>query len=297
MSISVAPAEKQLTVYTIDEFLGSVSSKSVAGERVLVDLSKLEFIDLFAMICIIYCCADLLDLNGCQVELDVSKGRACSFLPRAGFFNALSDKVTLKNDYSFSDDDWVDALRGSNPALLELTSINSPKVIDDILDRLITVLRRELHYDDSDAYDLAIVFSELCQNVLDHNPPDSDGLAAMQVYSGRHGRFMQFVVADRGMGIRQTLQHNLRYAGINTDVEAISQSIRLGVSEYSDDPTRGNGLYHLLDLSFKHLGTVHIRSGNGKVYLRTDRRRAKGFSVPFLSGCQFSVSFDEKEQE
>ncbi|MCZ7673839.1 MAG: hypothetical protein M5U34_45320 [Chloroflexi bacterium] len=189
--------------------------------------------------------------------------------------------------------DQADALRGNNPALLELTVIDSPEVIDEILDRLINVLCDQLHYRIHDAYDLAIVFSELCQNVLDHNSVAADGLAAMQVYNGRHGRFMQFVVADRGDGIRKTLQRNQKYAGLNTDIDAIIQSIKLGASEY-EDPTRGNGLYHLLELSFKHQGAVHIRSGSGKVYLRMDHRKAKGFDVPFLSGCQFSISFRER---
>jgi sensor histidine kinase regulating citrate/malate metabolism len=104
---------------------------------------------------------------------------------------------------------------------------------------------------------------------------------------------MQVVVSDRGHGIRATLRRNPAYQALASDTEAILRSVRLGVSEH-EDRMRGNGLYHLMELAYKHEGAVHIRSGSGKVYLRTDQRTVRQFLVPELQGTQFSITFPAK---
>jgi hypothetical protein len=115
-------------------------------------------------------------------------------------------------------------------------------------------------------------------------------MVAMQVHATQSGRFMQVVVADRGAGILQTLRRNHRHVDLTSDVEAIERSVHLHVTEY-DDPSHGNGLFHLLRLAGQHRGAVHIRSGAGKVYYRTDRPTRQRFTVPYLTGTQFAIVF------
>lgn len=284
---------RDLTANNFDEFIAPISSSALIGEDlVILDLRELDFIDLFAMAGLAYLCQELEDNVGCRVKLELGEAGACGFLPRAGFFDVLPPTVDL-SDFPMARVEVMRYYRGSNPAFLELTRIDSFNVIDDILDKFIHILQRRLKYPRHETYDIAIVLSELCHNILDHNSPAAEGVAAMQVYNGQAGRFIQVIVGDRGHGIRETLRRNQAYTNLTSDTDAILRSVDLGVSEH-DDQIRGNGLYHLLELTFKHQGAVHIRSGTGKVYFRMDRREYHVFSVPRLQGTQFSITFPAK---
>jgi anti-sigma regulatory factor (Ser/Thr protein kinase) len=234
---------------------------------------------------------------GCRVRLEVDPDDGCGgYLQRAGFFRVLPTDIQLPATVSRARLQWMEALEGNNPGLIELTPIVSDQAISDVLDRLERVLRYRLHYPKHDAFDLLIVFSELCNNILDHNSANCYGLAAMQVYNPPSGRFMQFVVADRGAGIAATLRRNPRFTQLRTDADGIVAALELGASEH-EESTRGNGLYHLLELSFKHGGTIHIRSGTGKAYLRMDQQRGRRFNVPQLTGTQFSIAFPDRRRK
>ena len=70
-------------------------------------------------------------------------------------------------------------------------------------------------------------------------------------------------------------------------------AIEPGTSEF-EDPTRGTGLYHLLEIAYKHEGVVQIRSGEGKVRYRMDQRKGWGFHVPRMPGVQISLNLPSK---
>lgn len=290
MSGVVQPKTTTLTATNFDDFLANVMHTAHIHPHITLDLRSLQFIDVFAMVSIIYCCADVQERFGCRVRLEFTEEGAGSFLPRVGFFDVLGSEVICADVFTPARLEWERALHGEDRALLELTRIDSPTAVDMVMDKLIHVLRYHLRYQRHDAYDLAIVFSELCNNVLDHSPVTAQGLAAMQVFGSSTGRFMQFVVGDRGVGIKATLQRNPRFAALRSDIQAIMASTHLGVSEHVE-ATRGNGLHHLLELAFKHHGSIQIRSGQGKVYWRMDHQQRYQFPVPHLQGAQFSITF------
>lgn len=296
MLMLVKPDSPNLTASNFDNYLEKLLKAVDASKEVCIDLRAVRFVDLFASVGIAYTCHELHERLGCRVKLEVSPDEGCGgYLQRAGFFRVLPQDIQLPATVSRARLQWMEALEGNNPGLIELTPIISDQAISDVLDRLERVLRYRLHYPKQDAFDLLIVFSELCNNILDHNATDCYGLAAMQVYNPPSGRFMQFVVADRGAGIAATLRRNPRFAHLRTDADGIVAALELGASEH-EESTRGNGLYHLLDLSFRHGGTIHIRSGTGKTYVRMDQERGRRFNVPQLTGTQFSIAFPDRRK-
>lgn len=293
----VEPDSSNLTASNFDGFIEKLLKATDSSTEICVDLRGVRFLDLFAIVGIVYSCYELQEQLDCRVQIEVDPDDGCGgYLQRAGFFRILSGDIELPTSISRARLQWMEALEGNNPGLIELTPIISDQAISDVLDKLEHVLRRRLHYSRQDTYDLLIVFSELCNNILDHNSADCGGLAAMQVYNPPSGRFMQFVVADRGAGIAATLRRNPRFAHIKTDADGIVASLDLGASEH-EETTRGNGLYHLLKLSFNHGGTIHIRSGKGKTYLRLDQRRVHRFNVAHLTGTQFSIAFPDQRRK
>ena len=245
------------------------------------------------MIAIAFFCWDCEEIAGQPIKLLLGEEGASSFLPRAGFFSLLPPATKKLTDYPQARIDWLTMYHGNNPGLLEFVSVATDEAHDSIMSRFIHILRHQLRYKKEDAYQLAIMFSELCNNVRDHNPADVLGMAAMQVHATDTGKFVHIVVGDRGHGIRSTLCRNRSHADVTSDSEAIRRSVQLGVSEH-DERTRGNGLFHLLRLAHKYDGSVHIRSGDCKVYYRPVREEPYVFDVPRLTGTQLAITFPMK---
>jgi len=211
-----------------------------------------------------------------------------SYLVRAGFASAVgpvADIVPALNG------DWGRYFRGSNPMLIEVTRIESASMLSDLLDRIILVPRQNLKYRETDAYDIAIAVSEVTQNTFDHNS-SSYGFLSMQVYKS-NPPFLEIGIADYGDGLLSTLRRNPKYKEIDDDKDAIAHCIRLGTSEH-DDLTRGTGLHHLLEITYKHEGLVQIRSGNAKVRYRMDKRQGWFFSVATMGGVQIALNLPSK---
>ena len=136
--------------------------------------------------------------------------------------------------------------------------------------------------------------SEVLQNVFHHNENGICGWVAMQLYKGDHGSFVELAIGDSGIGINGSLGKNPKIGIYETDVEAITHAIQLGVSRFADKD-RGNGFEALMGKVFKHEGTVTIRSGSGKVHIRMDKRTISTFTVPELEGTQVVITLPQKE--
>jgi hypothetical protein len=57
---------------------------------------------------------------------------------------------------------------------------------------------------------------------------------------------------------------------------------------------KGSRLHHLLELTYKHEGSVQIRSGAAKVRYRMDKRKGWFFSVPLMPGVQVALQLRSK---
>ena len=223
-------------------------------------------------------------------EDDLSVG---TYLTRAGFIAAVKPVADIEP--SVLTDIEFDHLRGSNPLLIELTKIETGFALPTLLDDIVSVLRDRLKYKKYDAFDVATAISEICQNTFDHNE-DTCGFIAMQVYGRGSKRFLEIGVADYGDGLAETLRRNNKNSHISSDQDAIRVSTELGTSEY-DDPTRGTGLYHLLEIAYKHEGAVQIRSGECKVRYRMDKKQGWYFPVTHLPGVQIALTLGAKKRK
>jgi anti-sigma regulatory factor (Ser/Thr protein kinase) len=228
--------------------------------------------------------------GGLHPEIIIEEESVRSYLLRAGFFQIVGAVAQIEPP--LVPGSWYDRLRGSNPMLIEVTRMETGASLPELLDKIVWVLRHRLKYRKYDAFDVVTAVSEICQNTFDHNHK-ACGFLAMQVYGKGSRRFLEIGVADYGAGIAATLRRNPKNQTINSDIEAIREAAKLGTSEH-DDPTRGTGLYHLLEITYKHCGSIQIRSGAGKVRYRMDKKVGWTFSVPPMPGVQVALTLPAK---
>ncbi len=297
LPVIVKPSSSDLNVIALDGFLPLLFRHAPAGSHVTIDLRGLHYIDLFSAIGILHCCGELVETRHCGVRLLISDDGACSFLPRMGFLTCIPDGVEVVHSFTDTRLQWEDGYRGTNAKFLEITPITSGPIVDGILDLLINVVHYNLRYRMNEALDLAQAFSEISRNVLDHNPGGAHGFAAMQVCRGSGGRYLQFVVADRGLGILTTLRKNVTFARLRSDNEAIIAGTKPGVSEFGEEAARGNGLHLLTQMVAQHGAQVHIRSGAGRVFWGPYARDGLDINVPNMQGVQISLRFPARTKE
>lgn len=282
MPTEVAYPEK-LDSRTFDELLQA--QDPFQKSPCLFDLSGIRFISPSALVQLAAACYALKKAKKQPTILldDFSVG---TYLARAGFISVVEPVAKIEPSYLTSI--HLDHLRGSNEMLIEVTRIESGAALPDLLDQIVAVLLSRFKYRKEDAFDVAIAVSEICQNTFDHNE-ETCGFLAMQVYGQGARRFLEIGVSDHGGGLAETLRRNPKNPKITSDFEAIKQATTLLTSEY-DDPTRGTGLHHLLEIAYKLQGSVQIRSGSAKVRYRMDKQKGWLIPVSNMPGVHIAVT-------
>lgn len=214
------------------------------------------------------------------------------YLVRCGFVAVVSETAQIEPAIERVWSQRYGGRDGSNPMLIELNRIENGAALPKLLDRFVWVLRHRLKYGKRDAYDVTTAVSELSQNAFDHNAGMA-GFVAMQVYGKGSRRFLEIAVSDFGDGFLTSLRRNPKNVGIRSDLEAIQRAMKLGVSEH-DDPTRGTGLHHLLEITYRHQGAIQIKSGRSKVRYRMDRREGWAFPVRAVPGVHVALTLPSK---
>jgi anti-sigma regulatory factor (Ser/Thr protein kinase) len=227
-----------------------------------------------------------------EVSVVVTEASVRTYLARSRFLAEMGDVCALDPPVGGKEVHRYDHRLGRSPLLIELSRINGHSDLKAILDRTIDALIDSLGYPRAEAFRIATVLSEAGANVLEHG--GGRGLAAMQVYGPASGSFVEIAIGDAGPGIRQALTVNPTLPRTASDVHAILQAVRHGVSSFID-PTRGVGLHHVLRLTTEHRGWAQIRSGSGKVRWRGDKGKGWSFEVPDLTGTQVTIGLPAKE--
>lgn len=225
--------------------------------------------------------------QGYRSSVNVPDLNVRSYLLRAGFDGVVESVADIQPSIGTA---WH-SRQGSNPMLIELTQLSSERDLPELLDRTIWALRHRLKFRKREAFDVATAISEICQNTFDHNI-GAVGFFAMQGYKGR---FLEIGVSDCGVGITETLRRNPNCPQFSSDLAAIQHATELGTSEH-DDPTRGTGLHHLLEITYRHEGSVQIRSGSSKVRYRMDRKQGWGFEVYGMPGVHIALTLNSKRR-
>ena len=280
-------AAQKLDARTFDDLLREQNPFESADP--VFDLEQIRLVTPAAMVQLAAACHSLAQL-GRAASLRIDDDGVRSYLVRAGFVDAIEDVATIIPPIASGN--LYRLRQGMSPMLIELTTLRSGASLPNLLEKIVWVLRHRLKYRKHDAFDAVTAISEIAQNTFDHNSA-AVGFLAMQVYGKGVGRFLEIGVGDCGDGLATTLRRNPKNPAIQSDREAIQMAIRQGTSEH-DDPTRGTGLYHLLDITYKHKGGVQIRSGDAKIYYRMDRRQGYSFTVPSMRGVQIALTLRTK---
>lgn len=281
-----------LTTTNFDDLLKGLDQSH--NSRVRVDLSEISLITPGAIIFLAVLLEARASSSNLRPVLVVPNLKVRSYLLGAGFFKHMGDLIEVEPPISELHMLRDDSSRRPDQLHHELTSLVGESEIPELLLVLQNALRKRLGYQKHEAYDFGIVACEISQNIFHHNTDGIRGWVAMQVYRGAQTNFVELAIGDSGVGINGSLANNPKFDTYETDVEAISQAIQVGVSQFPDQ-TRGNGFDVLMEKVFKHGGTVTIRSGCGKVHIRMDKRRMSTLIVPRLHGTQVVVSLPQKE--
>ena len=287
--IAIPSRKLKLDSVTFDTFLKRQNPFQSAN--CTFDLTGVGFITPSVLVQLAAACHGLA-YNGRQPTIVVDDQELRGYLMRVGFIQVVQPVAQFQPRISATLALVYDDLRGSNRMLIEVTKIERGAELPALLDNIVHVLRHRLKYKKNDAFDVAIAVSEICQNTFDHNT-HTCGFLAMQVYRSGSERFLEIGVADYGDGLATTLKRNPQNSLITTDLEAIRQATRLGTSEFRDR-TRGTGLYHLLEIAYKHEGSVQIRSGAATMRYRMDKQQGWGFHVVPMQGVQIALTLPTK---
>ena len=277
-----------LTSVTFDGFYASVERSTPI---VTFDLSPFRFITPGGMMLLAIAVEQATD-QGQQPVLVLPSGELRKYLARAGFLDHLGCNTACIPVLTPSESIPYRLRRGSSPLLQEFSVVTGVEQLSEVLEKLVRVLRFRLKYRKRDAYDIAIVMSELWQNSLEHSSSPVRATGIMQMYRTPQRR-LEIALGDNGDGILKSLRRNSNYQNLSNDNDAIIKAFEPSVSEHQDR-TRGNGLVLLVDKIFAHDGTAEIRSGTGKVRIRADQRRGWKLNVPYLKGTQVVISLAAK---
>ena len=116
---------------------------------------------------------------------------------------------------------------------------------------------------------------EIQDNVYEHSGAPQTGLVAYAVTPDS----FEFVVADRGVGVLQTLRQNPRYADIPDAGAALEDVIKDGVSRFPSETGRGQGFNQLFRALVGQNAELRFRSGDHALTMRPTNDALHGETV------------------
>lgn len=280
--------ENNLSAVSCDAVLANLNAFTGrrAEDNIVLDLSELGFVDPYGMgvLCLLgrYLGGRYWDIS-CRLPADPGIE---SYLTRMRVFEALEAYVTLERAPQ------TGRPPVPNESLLEVMGIEHRTDIEGVLElieaRVSAILNEELGYTVREITDFKHVVAELCHNILDHSG-DRGVLVAQRYLNQKLGRKFAIIgVCDLGIGIRESLASRFDVSEWTHD-RAIANAVR---KEFSRDVARGLGLYIVNQICQQYRGSLHIRSGDTRVYFRG--KRTYVHQSAFFSGTQVSITLYEK---
>lgn len=285
-----------LQASTMDGVLDSVmaalgAAQAHPGTPVVLDLSDVTFVDPYGMASLWALCRYLGGRFARRVTLVLPKSDDLQvYLNRMQFSDQVAPYVRLENRLVLA---GVPHTARSSEVLLELTPVKGKEDIvgatQAILERMGVILSQQLQYTQRDVSKFSTVLGELCQNIHDHS--EDEGVACVQRYTNRQGeKFVVVGVADLGIGIRASLTKRFPEATNWPHHTAIANALKKDFSRY---PDRGLGLYIISQIVGEYRGSLDIRSGDTRLYVRHRARWVQSCDFP---GTQVSISLSEKRE-
>jgi len=138
------------------------------------------------------------------------------------------------------------------------------------------------------AAQLAAALGELHSNIYEHSDASATGLVVFRAVPSR----FEFVVADRGIGVLESLRSCADYARINDHGEALRLTLTDGVSRYGAGTSHGHGFRPLFIGLANLSGSLRFRSGDHSLVIdgsNPSLMAARTAQKPFLKGFVASV--------
>lgn len=149
------------------------------------------------------------------------------------------------------------------------------KIVNKIANAILGAIP-ELEREDFAALEWSI--NELTDNVLVHSQSAVGGFIQVSTFQRQRKR-LQFMVADAGLGIPNTLREG--HPSITSDTDALDKAIREGVTR-DKKIGQGNGLYGSYEICSKSKGRFQLESGYAKLtYNEKHGLHIKNEPVPY----------------
>ena len=264
-------------------------AEKVDRESVVLDLRPVEFVEP-AGLCGLSALLEFLISRSRLVGVRLSGHNVPAYLERMDFFRLFGHRIETNVDVTSLEE----RRRGSPGTLQELINFHSEEEIPGIINRISEILTNK-DYRLRERAAICATLSEVCANAVEHGRSPFGAYAAVQAYqhivSGgreRRGEEVLVAIADGGVGVRETLLRNPKYAGfIETDNDALRHALQMGVSG-TGEIGRGGGLAVVGQISARAGGSLSLRSGSGRITYYGDRTNSR--NVPPFPGTFVRVS-------
>lgn len=278
-------------LFSFEEILGITGSLNDIRDASL-DLSRISFIEPYSMLNLMLIGRRYLRSTGDKLRLVNIPLTVHQYLARMDFLKKgvftvpepLDEELFLKRS-SFS------------KTVIEITDIpNKERESLQAISEIVALFRKRAnhilkYWIAGDIVDYFVtVISEICQNIFEHSL--DSGYCAMQTYTFGTEHIVRLVIADSGIGIRESFARN-REIPYDSHAHLIEQALTTPIS--SKRPF-GYGLCQVNTLIEKLKGSVFIRSEDASIaimYNRKHERKPSTFSrnnlTPF-PGTQISIS-------
>lgn len=145
------------------------------------------------------------------------------------------------------------------PATRYTTHAEQETVLNELLERLLAVIP---NFSRKAFAAVEWSLNEISDNVLNHSQSDIGGILQLSLFDPRTSR-VEFTIADAGFGVPSTLR--AARSGIETDADALVQSVRSGVTRNPVD-FQGNGLYGTFEICRVGGGRFSLNAGHGALF-------------------------------
>ncbi len=157
-----------------------------------------------------------------------------------------------------------------------------------LVDHLVGFFKEHLKLSEGIRGSLKLSLLETITNVTDHSESASGYYVCAQSYPDE--KILIVCIADKGIGILNSLRTVPQYSRLRNDCNAIIKSVEEGVT--SRDHAAGLGLNHILKFAKVNEGKVYIVSGLGKVmwdYRGGEEKIKKNKNKQFFNGTIINI--------
>ncbi len=271
------------------------AADAMDGSPVSLDLRQVDFVEP-AGLCGLAALLERLTENSGEVGLSLRGRNVPAYLERMDFFRMFEGRLRTNVDVGSLEE----RERHDPGTLQELVNFHSEDEIPAIIHRISKILENQ-GYLLKERVAVCSTLSEICANAAEHGASSFGAYAAVQAYhhivsgSRRRGEEVIVAIADGGVGVRETLSRNPKYAEhTESDNDAIRHALEMGVST-TGEVGRGGGLTLVAQIAARNGGSLSIRSGSGRITVYEKRKNSR--HVPPFPGTFVRVSLPRHAEE